>query len=229
MHYLGPNAPLPLPGFPIPNPSSKVGREAERLHTAAQEATETIVTCQRTASDATEAVALAEFALNSEIERSAATGKQSPVEGKLIAAVRSAKDLANPSVHQDRIERAIANQRALVGGYRGYVQMNLRELLGELRLEAEAATQALIEAQEVLAPKRVAKDDVARRISGLIDVFAKSYDERKRWALVADDRLVPWPDELVLEDFHRRTHPEPNQPPGLEDEGVRDNSLSVAF
>jgi hypothetical protein len=148
--------PASLPQFPLdPKSKDETVREAARLHAFAAEKTATLKTVRDAHSDAIGRVRKAKVELQELIAKGASTG-QIDQEAELQAslAVSAAERLADPEVHVMRQRVALQEQRQAVAAFYGFVSSHAAELFETLRPEAEAATEALVEAEASIAGER---------------------------------------------------------------------------
>jgi hypothetical protein len=201
---------LPLPDFPLA-PSSTTTKQAAKLHQKAVAAAHRLTEGETERLDAEEAVRLASDALDREVVRSAASGTRSSVETSLAGALASATNLAAPHVQQLRRDSTLAAQAASVTAFLDYCRENAAELLRTVRVEADAATSAYVEAQA--AAEELLREPTARRQEAGAVVTAlvlcsgdAGFPFEQDWAVPEELDLVPMP-RTSLEVIERAKDP----------------------
>lgn len=197
-----------LPELLFVKPTSDVGKEAARLHKAAQAATARLQEARDAAHDATQAMQAARAAFAAEVQRGAVEGLDQEREHELSIALAASERLADPDVHTLRSKTAVLTQKAAVRDYNAFVWEHLVELMDEeLRPEAEAASAELIEALESIAPMQERYRGIQRRAWVLARVAAVGphAEEWARILQVGSEPAPPIPSDEGLDTFVRVT------------------------
>lgn len=205
---VGNAATLPAPLFD--KPTSDVGKEAVRLHKAARMATGRLQEVRDATHDAVQAVQAARAALAAEVQRGAVEGLDQEREQALSLELAAAERLADPEVHTLRSRTAVAAQKRRVRDYNAFVFEHLVELMDEeLREEAVAASEALVDALQSITPVQERYRAVQRRSWALARMAAVG-QQAEHWSRVlqlAPEPAPPLPSDDGLDAFARAIRP----------------------
>jgi hypothetical protein len=145
--------PTPLPANPIPNPTSKTGKDALKAYNAAKDATTLVRDAENAANIANQALADARHAFQQEVARGGREGQDADKERELADAIRVAEIAADPTTHRIRYASAVTSQRQAVSNWSRFVTARVSELFEhEIEPDALRVSAELIEAQERLTP-----------------------------------------------------------------------------
>lgn len=213
----------PVPSLVITDPTTDAGRELLELHAKAQEATRILHSCQRAQRDSQVAVATAQQALASELDRGAEAGEQSvKTEVALVRTIEDCKIASDPALHAPRIATATRRQNEAVLTLNSHIARNVADLLEELRPEAERITAELTDARERLHPFLLARDEIVRKVQELTFSIHKGRmrapssrfadpdisHTRELWAVPTEEAAVPMPNPEVVAAWDRGMRPE---------------------
>ena len=203
------NQPANLPRLPFEKPTSDVGKEAAKLHRAAQRATDRLREVRDAQADAATKLTNARQALQAEVVRGARDGIDQEREHELSLELAAAERLADGETHMLRQRVAVSAQREAVRELNVYLWDHVIELLdAELRHEAEAASAELVEALATIAPAqeryRQAQDSVYELLR--ITAHGEHAQAMSKLLAVGQEPAPPLPSDEAVETFERARH-----------------------
>jgi hypothetical protein len=200
---------LPLPDFPL-KPKSSTTKQSCQLHKKAVDATRRLTEVENVRLAAEEAVRTISQALDQEIVRSAASGIRSQVEAELVSSLASAREANAPHVHQLRRDSAIAAQHSAVTTFLAYSSEHAGELLRTIRVEADGAAAAYIEAQaaaeELLRGPTARRQEAGELVRALVLCLAGCFPYPADWSVSDELAVSPLPSP-ALEVIERAENP----------------------
>ncbi|MBV9337938.1 MAG: hypothetical protein JO243_18795 [Solirubrobacterales bacterium] len=204
---LTPHQVTDLPPFPLDKPTSKVGKEAARLHQAAREATATLHKVRAHQSDLAAQLRAARAAFE---EQAVSTEIDIELTEKLAHDLYVIERRCDPAILNVQNMNATRAQREAVRRYLAYAYENLAELVAELEPAAEAVAEKMAEALRNLEPVQAEYNGVRQRVFDLVGIAVAGPDA-EHWAqalAIPDAPAVPIPSD-GLAAFTRAQQPNP--------------------
>lgn len=202
-----------VPQYPVDTPVSAVGAEGLKIVREAREATRKLQVVRDTQQQAVDRYRAARAAYEAEVQRGGQTGQPDlDREHELSLELSACERAADPRTHQLRQQAAIAEQRRLSFAASTWLWDHVIEVLDdELRDEAEAASEELIEAYASIHHSVDRYNAIRQRVWELMQITVAG-EHAQGWAQalqLAPEPQPPLPSDDAIAMFERARQPDP--------------------